>query len=155
MPTGWTLASSSGSGGVGCLSHVLEPSGTAQTASAEVEFVDNGNLPEVDEKLATYTGGASVAFAKVVAVLDGCKTVSGTENGSKATGTVGQMSFPSYGDESAAFDVNLTIGSISAGEDALVVRKGSVVIGITEGNLGTPDLSQFEHFVALALAKVS
>jgi hypothetical protein len=153
MPTGWSVDSSTGSG-VGCLGHTLEPSGIKQTASAAVTFEDNGSLPQVEEKLATYATPASDAFAKVVATLDRCRTVAGNSDGHKVTGTVGQMSFPHYGEQSAAFLVSLTVEGVTADEDVLVVRKGTILVGMTEGAIGSPTLSQFQGFLSKALKRV-
>lgn len=154
MPTGWSVVNSSGSGGVGCLANTLEPKGLKQMASASTAFADNGNVPEVSEKLATYSVKASTAFGKIVSALDTCKHVSGKANGAKATGTIGQMSFPRYGDQSAAFNVNLTVQGANLGEDVLIVKKGTIIMGILEGDIGSPNLGQFEGFVKKALAEL-
>jgi hypothetical protein len=75
-------------------------------------------------------------------------------DGNKTTGTVGQMSFPHYGDTSEAFAVNLTVQSTTAYEDLLIVRKGTIVMGIDEGNLVSVNVSQFQGFVKKAIKKV-
>jgi hypothetical protein len=85
MPTGWSVVNSSGSGGVGCLANTLEPKGIKQTANASVEFEDNGDVPLVNEKLATYTN-AKTGYRKVVANLVACKHFSGLLGGQKVTG---------------------------------------------------------------------
>lgn len=153
VPTGWNITSSSGSG-IGCLSRVLEPAGIKQTTSAAVEFEDNGTLPQVTEKLATYATAASKVFAKIVSTLNACKTVSGTSDGEKATGTVGAMSLPAYGDQSAAYNASVRIGDATADEDVLVARKGTVLVGMDYGALVTPDLAQFQSFIRKALARI-
>jgi hypothetical protein len=150
---GWSVDNTPGSG-VGCLHAILEPPGITQTASASVTFADNASLPQITEKLATYKAPIRIVFATVVANLDRCKTVNGTSHGNKATGTVGRMSFPQYGDQSAAFAVSLTVDGTTANADALIVRKGSNVVGVTEGTLGSPPISQFQWFVRQALARV-
>jgi hypothetical protein len=154
MPTGWAVDNSPGSG-FGCLSHLLEPSGVKQTAYAAVTFADNGSPPQFQERLATYEVPAGRAFAPIVAALSRCRRVSGTKDDRKATATIGAMSFPRYGDQSAAFAVSLQTQGISAGEDILIVRKRNVVAGFAESDLGSPDLIQFQGFVRKALAKVS
>jgi hypothetical protein len=111
-------------------------------------------LPQVTEKLATYTTAARQAFTTVVGTLDRCKRLSGSSGGQKVTGTVGQMSLPGYGDQSAAFIASFTISGLTADEDVLIARKGSVLIGISEGAVGSPNLTQFQGFVRLALARV-
>jgi hypothetical protein len=154
MPTGWSV-NSSGGNGIGCLHQLLEPKGLKQTATAGVSLADSGGLPAVGEKLATYGVPATKAFAKITQALDHCTSVEGTSNGTKVTGTVGQMSFPTYGNQSEAYSVDLTVEGATADEDVLVVRNGAIVMGIDEGDLGTPDLGQFEGFVSQALADLS
>ena len=153
MPTGWSVDSTPSSS-LGCLGSELEPKGIEQTASASISFEDNGNVPEIGEKLATFSGSATTAFTKIATTLRACKHASGNDNGHKATATIGQMSFPKYGNQSAAFNVNISIEGVSLGEDVLVVRKGSVIMGVFEGDVGSPNLSQFEKYIKLALAKI-
>jgi hypothetical protein len=154
MPTGWSIDNSSGGSGIGCLATILEPKGIKQTSHAGVALDDNGNTPLVSEKLATYSN-AKTAYKKIVATLNGCKHVSGTSGGTKATGTVGQMSFPHYGNASAAFSVSLVTQGTTIDDDLLIVRKGSVIMGIQEADLPPVDVSQFQGFVVKALAKVT
>ena len=83
-----------------------------------------------------------------------CKHFSGESGGQKITGTVGQMSFPHYGDTSEAFAVNFTVQGTTAYEDLLIVRKGTIVMGIDEGNLASVNVGQFQAFVKKAVAKL-
>jgi hypothetical protein len=153
MPTGWTVGPPSGSGHVGCYGNEMEPKGIKQTASASASFEASSGFPEVVEKLATYTN-AKTAYTKAVASLVACKSFSGTLNGNKTTGTVAQMSFPHYGDTSEAFAVNFTVQGTTAYEDLLIVRKGTIVMGIDEGNLASVNVGQFQAFVKKAVAKL-
>jgi hypothetical protein len=152
MPTGWSVGVS-GSGHAGCYGNEMEPKGIKQTASASIDLEASGGFLAVNEKLATYTN-AKTGYKKAVASLATCKHFSGTSGGEKITGTVGQMSFPHYGDASEAFAVNFTIQGTTAYEDLLIVRKGSIVMGIDEGNLSPVNVSQFEGFVKKAVAKL-
>ncbi len=104
--------------GIGCLSRTLEPVGVKQIASADITFAD-GELPRAGGKLATYATPANRVFATIVTSQDRCKTTSGTNDGQRATATIGAMSFPHYGDQSAAFAVSLHVQGITAGEDVL------------------------------------
>jgi len=153
MPIGWSVVSSAGGGGAGCLANVLEPKEIKQTAKASVSFEDNGNVPAVDEGLATFTN-AKTGYKQIVANLMACKHFSGKSGGEKVTGTVGQMSFPHYGDASAAFAVSFTAQGTEFGEDLLIVRVGSVVMGIDEGDLVSVNVIQFQGFVKKAVAKL-
>jgi hypothetical protein len=152
MPIGWSVDNSSSGSGIGCLANILEPKGIRQTSHASVYFAGSGNRPVIEEALATLTN-ATTAYKKIVATLNGCKNISGTKGGVRATGSVGQMSFPHHGNASAAFSVSLVTQGTTIGEDFLVVRKGNVVMGIIEADLQV-DVSQFQGFVVKALAKV-
>jgi hypothetical protein len=152
MPTGWAVYNGT-SNGLGCLANVLEPKGIKQTAKATVSFEASGGLPAVVERLATFTN-ATTGYKKIDADLTACKHLSGTTGGQKFSGTVGQMSFPHYGDASVAFAVSLTVQGTAFGEDLLIVRKGSIIMGIAEEDLVSVDVSQFQGFVTKAIKKL-
>ena len=152
-PIGWSVDNSSSGSGIGCLANILEPKCVKQTSQANVALDDNGNWPLVTEKLSTYSN-ITTAYKKIVSTLNGCKHVSGSSGGTKATGIVGPMSFPHYGNASAAFSVSLVTQGTTYGEDLLIVRKGSVIMGISEADLPPVDVSQFQGFVLKALASV-
>ena len=156
MPTGWSVDNSSSSGGVGCYnSRFMEPKGVTQTAKTAVYFQSNAanGLPVVNEKLATYSNTSS-AYKKIVTTLTSCKSFSGIYQGHKLVGTVGQMSFGTYGTSSEAFAVDFTYAGTTSYEDSLIVLKGNVVMSINEGNLSPVNVKQFQGFVVKALAKV-
>jgi hypothetical protein len=162
MPTGWAVvdkSSGSGSGSssgaaLGCLNgSILEPQGVKQTAFANVDFELLGNPPAVGEGLATYTN-AQAAYKKIVANLAACKRLNGKMNGDPAKGTLGQMSFPHYGNASMAFAATFTVEGVRFGEVLVIVRKGSIVMGMYEGDFAPVDVSQFQGFVKKAVAKL-
>jgi hypothetical protein len=153
-PTGWSVSTSPTDSSVGCFGAFMEPKSMKRTSVAKVGFVDNGNLPELAEEIATYSKTSSAAFLAATASLTACPKFSGTTGGEKVKGTVGQMSFPSFGNQSEAFTVTLSIGGETAVQDLLIVRKGTYLIAIEDGDLFSPDTGQFEGFVKLALAKV-
>jgi hypothetical protein len=152
MPTGWSIDNSSSGSGPGCLANILEPKGIKQTSHATVFFAGSGNIPVIEEALATFTN-ATTAYKKIVATLNGCKHIIVTTGRRKGTYTVGQMSFPHYGNASSAFSVSIVAQGTTVGEDFLIVRKGNVVMGMIEADLQV-DVSQFQGFVVKALAKV-
>lgn len=153
MPTEWAIASSSGGSGLGCLANLLEPKGVKQTGSASVDFEDNGNVPQLEENLATFAN-AKTGYRTIVAALARCRHVAGKLSGHKETGTVGQESFPHYGDASEAFAVSFTVEGTTFGEDLVVVRKGNIVMGIDEGDLAPVDVQQLQGFVVKAMRKL-
>ena len=154
MPAGLSVDNSSSSGnGVGCLANVFEPKGIKQTASAGVSLDDNRKTPMVIEKPSTFSNGAT-AYKKIVSTLNCYKHVSGTSGREKNTAAIGQVSFPHYGNASAACSVSLVTRGTAIGEDLLIVRKGNIVMGIQEADLPPVSVSQFQGFVVKALAKV-
>ncbi|MGC2150399.1 MAG: DUF4352 domain-containing protein [Terriglobales bacterium] len=153
MPTGWSVDNSSSGDGVGCLSKTLEPKGITQTSKAESQFQANGGVPAIDEKIATYTS-ATGAFQKILANLAKCKRITGKSSGNKVTGTIGEMSFPPFGDESAAFAISLTTQGTTFSGAFDIVREGKVIMGIEEFSASTVNIPQFHNFVVKALAKL-
>ena len=155
MPTGWSVYPSSKGGGTGCVSDILEPKAIKQTASAGIDFQGNSGLPSVDEKLATFTNAKS-AYRAIVAKLAACKQFNGTSAGQKITdSSIGQMSFPSYGNASEAFATHFKVEGSYVGQDLVIVRKRGVVLGMSEGDIGSVNLPQFESFVKKAVAKIA
>jgi hypothetical protein len=152
MPTGWAVYNGPNTG-LGCLANILEPKSIKLTAKASVEFDGNGSLPVVIERLATFTN-AKTGYKKIVANLTACKRLSVTTGGQKVSGTVGQMSFPHYGNASEACEASLTLQGMAYGEDFLIVRKGSITMDIEEGDLPSVNVSQFQGFVKQAITKV-
>ena len=155
MPTGWSVDNSQqGSGGfAGCLT--AKPGGLKPVATAGVTFADGGSLPEVSEALAAYGSPINKAFSKLMGALDHCRSISMVTDGKKTTVEVGQMSFPHFGDQSAAFDFTFAVDGVNAGADFLVARSGRIAILFMELDLGSPDVNQFEGFVKLAFVKIS
>ena len=152
MPVGWSVDNSSSGSGPGCLANIVEPQGIKQTSNATVFFAGIGNIPVIEETLATFTN-ATTAYKKIVATLNGCKHIVVTSGARKGTYTVGQMSFPHYGNASGAFAVSIVTPGPTIGEDFFIARKGNVVMGMIEADLRV-NVSQFQGFVVKALAKV-
>ncbi len=154
MPTGWGVDhTSSSSASVGCLQR-LSAVGIKKTASATAKFALHAGLPSFMEELATYGVPLSKVFDKGVAALDRCTTITGTSGGHKLTGTIGAMSLPRYGNQSAAWTITVTVGGLTAREDVIVVRKGAILAFFAEGNFGPVDITQFRMLVSKALAKL-
>jgi hypothetical protein len=153
MPSGWSVDVQTGGSAPGCLSHLFEPKGTKQTSQATVNFVYSGNLPLVSEKLGTYSN-TKAAYRAIVAALADCKRVTGVSGSQRVTGTIGKMKIPSYGDASAAFAVKLDIQGTAIGNDIVIVRKGSVVMGVEEAGPPPVNKSQLQGLVAKAIKKL-
>ena len=144
MPTGWNVDNSS-SGGGGC--GILEPKGVKQTASAEVTLDNSGSTPLIVEKLATYTN-AETAYKKIIAMVNSCKQPKGQKV------TFERMSFPNYGNASAAFVTKFIFQGFLSGDDLLIARKGNIIMAIQYVDLNPVYTPWFQGSVVKALAKV-
>lgn len=152
LPSGWSVdnSSSSGSTGGGCFAntnHIEARGGDIETSAS----FENGNLPDFNEELA---GGRSLStnFTKIEDYLNGCKKASITDSGTRYSGTIGAMSFPTVGSRSAAYQVSFRIKGLTLGIDIVLFQATSSIGGVLlYGDLGQPDTGQLENFAKLAL----
>ena len=86
--------------------------------------------------------------------LNACHNWTETLNGTTISGTLGATSFPSYGDESAAFTAAFTVSGVSAVQGGVLVKKGSHVTIVALGDIGQLDTASLEQFTAQAVAKL-
>lgn len=150
--SGW-FAETNSNTGVGCLHDLLEPSGVTQTQVAEVYFVHTGDVPFLDEKIATYSN-AKTAFKKIAATIAGCPNPSGPYKGFTSNGTVTKFSFPTQGTQSVAYQMVFKTGDVTIYYDYLIARKNKVIVAVLEGSYPAVSTTQFSEFVHLAMAKV-
>ncbi len=158
MPTGWSVydaGSSSSTIGPGCLRQITAAKSN-RTAHATVTFVGSKSalLPQFSEGLSIYAIPVSRVFETLVTEFDRCHKISATSGGYKLTGTLGAMSFPRLGDQSAAWTWNFTVKHIGFGDDFVFVRKGAILVAFADAAVGSPDLGQFQRLVREALARV-
>jgi hypothetical protein len=154
LPSGWALENN-GDNGVGCLHNLLEPVGIKQTSVAEVYFVHTGDLPFVDEKIATYSN-AKKAFKKIASTIAACHHPSGPFKGYQTTGAVTPFSYAKVANQSVAYQmVFKTSTNLTIYYDYLIARKNKVIVAVLEGSYPAVSSSQFSGFVTLALAKVT
>jgi hypothetical protein len=69
-------------------------------------------------------------------------------------GTVRRLSLSRYGNASVAYSIVVVGKHVTVKADYLIVRKGSVILGILEGNYPSVNLSQFLGLAAKAVAKI-
>ncbi len=153
LPSGWAVVPVVAKG-VGCYQGGLELKEIPRTADVKIEFLYKGGLSVIGEELATYAGSSRVAYSQAVSKLASCRKISGTLDGRKVTGSVRSMSFPRFGDESSAFNAIFNEEGTERVEDDVIVRKGSIVMLLFEGNFGTPNVSKFENLVSKAVARL-
>jgi hypothetical protein len=158
LPAGWAVDNSSDSDDSGpeppCLKHLK--SGQKALDEAEADFVQGTDFPILQQQLA-YVGTTAAAvrdYAIAVAALNRCRDFSFTSEGHKYTGTIGQLSFPKFGERSAAWRLALSAAGLTFGIDLLIVQKGPELNLLLYGDLGTPDTAAFASIAAKAVAKM-
>ena len=152
LPTGWSVDNSSSSSSVssGCLASLKKPPGKGTKVTVSYA---NGQLPQLDELLAS--GPREVAaYNELNHVLARCKHFTASNDGQTETFTVGAMSFPQLGDQSAAYQITFSVQGVNAGFDVLLFRTGSIEGVVVYGDIGSPDSSQFQAFATEAINKV-
>ena len=98
LPTGWSVnTTASQSADQGCLADLRAFHKQTHISVA----YENGQLPELNEILSTGPAAAR-AYKALNAALARCRGYSETSDGTKATVTVGALSFPSVGNQSSA-----------------------------------------------------
>jgi hypothetical protein len=153
FPTGWSVdnhQSSSAADKSACLKN-LTVSGK-HDAKVTVKF-NQGTVPALKEDLETGPSAAS-RYREATAQLSNCKQISFTSDGQSASGTVGAMSFPTIGSQSAAYSVSISIQGVTAGLDIVAFKVGKYIGDVIYEDLGTPDLNQFQAFVTEAVNKI-
>ncbi|MDA8295581.1 MAG: hypothetical protein M0004_03150 [Actinomycetota bacterium] len=157
LPAGWhrtTTGSGAHASGIGCLSHLLEPSGLRQLASVQASYAPAAKVPALTEKLATYADGPVAAFAKVRVELGRCRHFAGSVDHQAVTGTLRPMRLARLGTHSAAYVVALSVRSITLHEDVLIVDKAPVVLGLAEASTTPISRAQFLHLARFAAERV-
>lgn len=87
--------------------------------------------------------------------LSKCKTFSVQEDGQSTKGSVGKMSFPKMGDQSAAYAMTLTTQGVTLGIDIILFRVGPYVGDLFYADLGSPDISTVQSLTSQAIAKIT
>lgn len=160
LPAGWSIdnSGSSSSSTPACLKPLKGTNGGKGHVSANFQEGANG-LPSLQEALTYFPGTAPQELAMLARTLNSCGEIKFSASGHTYTGTVGQLSVPTLGDQSEAYQLALTAKAdgvtVTIGLDLLAIREGSTVIGLIYGDLGTPDIGQFQQLAIKAVAKVS
>jgi hypothetical protein len=161
MPTGWSVdksASEKSSGSLKCFA-VVDQFKVKVVSQLKVGYLgDSDGSPTLSESLYFVPGSAAADFAVTTASLDACGTLTSNEGKTKLSGEIGAMSFPSLGDASKAYQVNLTskVGQldVTVGFDELIVRVGDELMFFGLIDLGTPDIDLFQSYARKAIAKL-
>ncbi len=150
LPTGWsTDTTATQSGDVGCLAGLKE---NHNETKVKVEYED-GQFPELEELL-TAGPAAGSAYRSLEKSLNHCTSYSFSSGGTKATVTVGALSFPSVGNQSAAYALQISAEGENAESDLVMFRVGKIYGAVEYADLGTPDPDQAQAFITEAVDKV-
>ena len=153
MPSGWSVNNSvsSSTETPACLAGIrgIPKGGTRAT----VNFAQGGSIPTFTEVL--VTGPSQRArFNAVLQGLSTCKSFTVSSQGQSYTGSIGKMSFPKVADKSVAYTVTLNIKGINAGIDLVAFKSGPYNGAIEYVDVGTPDVTQLQQLVNLAVTKI-
>lgn len=156
MPTGWSVdnANASASNFRGCLTGLIALEKPSKTVLVDYVVYDNQSIPSLSEYLAAgkTTKDATKLYGKYIHVLNGCTTFSFTDQGEQGTGTVGAMSFPTFGNQSESYSVSISVGGQSVNVDVVILRVGRYVANLAYEDY-SPDNATVEAFAQEAAAK--
>ena len=153
LPSGWSVNNTVIPHSSNCYADPLLK--VPQISYGTITFAQGGTAPELVEDVGSYTSPAA-AFATIKSTLDGCTSFTETANTLNVTGTMGAMSFPAYGNESAAYTATLNdaADSVTLEQGIVVAQKGRYIVALALGDLGSVDTEQLQQFMTTALAKV-
>jgi hypothetical protein len=143
MPTGWVISHSSSGSGCG------QPKGVKVMQDVTVSFGETGQ--QLVEDLRTYSVAVESAYMRLLKVFNRCTHERIVIGGKPITANIGQMSLPTFGNDSEAFDARVRHNGKLINIYETVIRSGNIIVTMTER--GT-DLGQFEDFTKLALARL-
>jgi hypothetical protein len=169
VPSAWSVdttssGTSSAAGSVSeptCLKNLDAENRAGEISGADVKFHGSSSgIPFFEEQLSSFEPGSVEgklsAFDRMLAA---CGPITFTAVGYTFTGTIEAMSFPTVGDESRAYQLNLSTRAsgknVAIGIDFVVARKGDTALVLLIGDLGAPDLRQFQRLAGKALSKVA
>ncbi len=132
MPSGWSVAhipSNSLTALTGCLSEVKAFNQQQKgVPRVRVDYIDGSAPPLLQDTLISDKGVAK-QYDQAIALMNTCKAVSYEASGTKVTGSIGAMSFPTVGDVTKAFAVRLSTKGLNAGTN--LCSSGSVKSMVT------------------------
>jgi len=153
MPKGWTASAPKNNLRMGCLANLMTPKGVIQTHTVQVYYYGLQAYELFDETISTYSS-ASTAYKRIAVSIASCPKTNGVLDGYPVTATLSRLSAPHYANASVAYSINIKGKTKTVMADYLIVRKGSVILGILEGAYPTVSLAQFRGLAAQAVAKV-
>jgi len=158
LPAGWAVDNSAANSSTDttppCLASVkakVEPA-----LKADADFVKGTDFPALSQHIGDFgtSAAASSTFAAMTSTLDRCTDVSFTSEGTKITGSIGQMSFAKLGDRSEAWQMVLSAQGQTVGIDLVLVQRNRELELLLYGELGSPDVGEFTALASKAVAKL-
>ncbi|MEO6885984.1 MAG: hypothetical protein ABI232_06825 [Jatrophihabitantaceae bacterium] len=163
LPAGWSEDTSSDTDNTpppSCLAALTQGgSGNSNDDASRDASFTNGpeGLPLLEETLipAVSSDTASAAFNVLKGALNGCRNLSFIESGQKITGTIAPITtIASLGDASAAWAMTFKIQGLTLAMDVVAVQKGSFIVMLLYGNLGSADPTTVTDLAKRAVAKL-
>lgn len=162
LPAGWSVnhTPKSNSSEPDCVKNATNFK-SEDKAKAEADFQNGSNgVPQIDDEVVFMPGAAQSAMSEFRRLMAGCGQISITADGHTFSGTIGQMSFPSFGAETQAYQMNLATNTgglnITLGFDVILARfVNDEILLFAYADLGTPDVSQVQQYAEKAVSKVS
>jgi hypothetical protein len=159
LPQGWSVdpsASNSNSNGdlPECLKAVEVPNDPRPTA--EADFVRGEDFPTFSEELEAYADGeVAPELDRAIKTVDGCGPFQFTSDGVDFSGSITRnASFPTFGDQSAAWQMTFQAGGYSFHFAIVFVRQGNVGMTVFYGGVADGALELAKPFVQKAVAKL-
>jgi hypothetical protein len=152
LPTGWAVNTNSASSSAdpkSCYYNVLNQA--PQLLYAKASFNESGNL--IQSLIASYQSGPT-AWNKIKANLDNCTSFSEQINGYTMTGTMVAVSFPSYGDQSAAYSARLDASGSTFVQAYVLIRKGNWIAVVALSDSANVETALLTSLVDKAVAKM-
>lgn len=129
----------------------------AAPADGEAKFVTQNDLklPSIEQHVGGYPGqGSKAAFNAAVERLDACEPEF-TYQGTPSTGTMARLELPTFGDESAAWRLTVTIAGTDVAITTLHVWAGDLEMSIVHTDVGTPDVATLTALFTKAADKLA
>lgn len=128
----------------------------SSTASADADFIKGEDFPSLSESLDVYPHDTiEDELATVIDVLDTCGDFHFTSDEVEISGSITRVaSFPKFGDESAAWRMQMSAYGVAFDFAIVFVRQGDIALSVFYGDQGTDAVQQVQPLVQLALAKV-
>ncbi|HVX19135.1 MAG TPA: hypothetical protein VHA73_13980 [Acidimicrobiales bacterium] len=154
MPTGWVEDTAPTASS--CVNDGLK--GIAgREAKAYVSFGDPSGFPTMSEDVSRYTN-PSGAMADIKALMAKCTSFTTKADGASAKWTIKPASFPTIGDESAAFSATIDIEQdgeqLTAGGYVVVTQRDGLTATVFSVDY-TPDADQAQDFATKAAQRMA